>query len=96
MIEMYCKKHHKTENGHLCPSCTALHEYAIKRLNNCPFSNDKGNCSDCQIHCYKPEMRQQIRAVMRYSGARMYFKTPVLALLHTISSLIGKRNKKKK
>ena len=35
-------------------------------------------CSNCKVHCYKPEMRKKIRAVMRFSGPRMifYFKTP--------------------
>ncbi len=25
-------------------------------------------CSNCRVHCYSPDMRQQIKKVMRFSG----------------------------
>ena len=33
-------------------------------------------CSACKVHCYKPEMREQIRTVMRWSGPLMPFCPP--------------------
>ena len=30
-------------------------------------------CANCKVHCYKPEMREQIRKVMRFSGTEDYF-----------------------
>ena len=36
----------------------------------------------CPTHCYKPEMRERVRAVMRYSGPRMLREHPVLAIAH--------------
>lgn len=81
MIEIYCKGNHKCD-GSLCADCRQLLEYAKKRLDNCPFGNGKGACSKCTIHCYKPRMRQKIKAVMRYSGRRMTLKHPVLAVKH--------------
>ncbi|MEG0375126.1 MAG: nitrous oxide-stimulated promoter family protein, partial [Raoultibacter sp.] len=37
-------------------------------------------------HCYKPEEREKIRAVMRHAGPRMMTKHPIAAIRH----LIGK------
>lgn len=41
-------------------------------------------CSNCKVHCYKPEMREKIRAVMRFSGPRMMFRHPVTAVCHVL------------
>lgn len=42
----------------------------------------KTSCDACENHCYKPEMRERIRQVMRYSGPRMLAKHPVASLRH--------------
>jgi hypothetical protein len=34
------------------------------------------------MHCYKPAMREKIKDVMRYSGPRMSYRHPLLALFH--------------
>jgi hypothetical protein len=39
-------------------------------------------CAKCPVHCYRPELRERIRAVMRYAGPRMLFRHPRLAILH--------------
>ena len=49
-----------------------------------PFGVNKPVCSECKIHCFKPEMRSQIKEVMRFAGPRMNFKHPVLAIHHLI------------
>lgn len=85
MIRLYCKKSHGTKTG-LCPECKALAEYACDRSNKCPFMDNKTFCSNCKVHCYKPEMRNRIRQVMRFSGPRMIFHHPVMAMQHLISS----------
>ena len=84
MIHIYCKKRHGMKTG-LCPECTALAEYACERSDKCPFMENKTFCSSCRTHCYKPEMRDRIRQVMRFSGPRMLFYRPVMALRHLIS-----------
>ena len=43
-------------------------------------------CSKCKVHCYKPDMQKKIKEVMRFSGPRMLFYHPVLALRHFIES----------
>ncbi len=84
MLMIYCRNHHGVAGKQLCPDCRQLREYADQRLQKCPFGEEKGPCSQCEIHCYKPEMRQRIRDVMRYSGPRMLCKHPVLAMAHLI------------
>jgi len=59
-------------------------EYASKRLDKCPFQEGKTTCAKCPVHCFKPDMRQQIRLVMRYSGPRMLLRHPLMAILHMI------------
>ena len=86
MIALYCRGNHKTRKGQLCPECAALSEYACQRSDKCPFIETKTFCSNCKVHCYKPEMREKIRAVMRYSGPRMMLHHPVTAIRHVIET----------
>lgn len=85
MIRLYCRKKHGTKND-ICPDCEALSRYAIQRSDKCPFMETKTFCSNCQVHCYKPEMRAKIREVMRFSGPRMLFYHPVMAIRHVAES----------
>ena len=81
MIHIYCKGHHNTR-GELCDECGALREYAFARLDRCRFADAKPACGNCKIHCYKPDMRERVRVVMRDSGPRMLLRHPVLAIAH--------------
>ncbi len=85
MIQLYCKKIHKTKNG-LCEECLRLNNYAKKRSDNCPFIETKTFCSNCKTHCYKPDMREKIRIVMRFSGPRIIFHHPIMAIRHVIET----------
>ena len=86
MIGLYCRGKH--DNGPaLCEECETLRDYARQRLEKCPFQEGKTTCAKCPIHCYKPDMRAQIRAVMRYAGPRMLYRHPVLTLRHMIDGL---------
>ena len=94
MIALYCRKRHGTRAGELCPECAELAEYARQRSDRCPFMETKtfcSNCSNCRVHCYKPEMREKIREVMRFSGPRMIFHHPVAAVRHVIETKAEKR-----
>lgn len=91
MIALYCRRNHHTK-GKLCPDCAALSAYAQARSDRCPFMETKTFCSNCRVHCYKPEMREKIRAVMRFSGPRMIFSHPVAAIRHVVET---KREKKR-
>jgi hypothetical protein len=84
MIQIFCDAHHGSDSKLLCPKCTELLDYAVNRLDNCPYGQNKGACSKCKIHCYKPDMRKQITQVMRYSGPKMITKHPLLAIEHLL------------
>lgn len=91
MIALYCRGRHGRSRGRsgtgLCPECETLRVYARQRLAKCPYQEGKTTCARCPIHCYKPELRQRIRAVMRYAGPRMLYRHPLLALQHMFDSL---------
>jgi len=80
MLRTYCRDHHGGVT--LCTECETLLAYAEKRLAGCPYGEDKPTCTNCQIHCYGPAQREQVRQVMRYAGARMLLRHPYLALTH--------------
>lgn len=84
MITMYCNSHHNTGKTAICSSCNSLLEYAISRIDNCPFGDDKPSCEKCPVHCYKNEQRDEIKKIMRYSGPRMLFKHPLLTIKHLL------------
>ena len=82
MIEMYCKQNHHSDI--LCDDCQGLLDYAMGRIDKCPFKTAKPTCARCPVHCYKPEMRENIRQVMRFSGPKMIFTHPGLAVMHIV------------
>lgn len=95
MIELYCRGKHGSRKGELCEDCKRLWEYVEQRGEKCPFGDEKPFCSNCRIHCYKPDMREKIKAVMRYSGPRMLFYDPATAIRHLIETVKTKRARKK-
>ena len=80
MIDIYCR--YKEGNYSLCDDCKLLLEYANRRLDHCKFGEGKSTCRKCPIHCYKPDMRERMRQVMRFAGPRMIFFHPVMAICH--------------
>ena len=88
MIDIYCRGNHK-RTSELCGECRQLLEYAFKRLEKCPFKENKPACGKCPVHCYRPAMREQVRKVMRYSGPRMMLHHPLQAVLHLLDEWRG-------
>jgi hypothetical protein len=84
MIEIYCWKKHRQKRGELCGECTELLEYAMQRLDSCPFGERKPTCRKCPVHCYRPEMRKRIKEVMKFSGPRLLLYDPIGWLIHEI------------
>ena len=81
MVAMYCRDLHDTQ-GDLCEDCRELVEYAHGRLDKCPYQEGKTTCAKSPIHCYKPALRERMKAVMRYSGPRMLLRHPIMTALH--------------
>ena len=94
MVALYCADNHdaaaRTETAHcgeaVCPGCASIDAYAVLRTERCRKMDVKTSCDECEHHCYKPEERERIRAVMRYAGPRMLKKHPLAAIRH----LLGK------
>ena len=86
MMRLYCRGHrHRREGGaRLCGGCGALFDNAARRLERCVFGDAKPTCANCIVHCYTPEMREQVRAMMRWAGPRMMFRHPILGILHKL------------
>ena len=104
MIELWClNKHEKQE---LCEECRELLIYATARLDRCKFGDRKTKCHKCPVHCYRPDMREKIREVMRVQrsendvissigGVALYFvkiKATDIILLLTNLLTLGERN----
>ena len=85
MIIIYCKAKHR-KGKVKCEDCQALLDYACKRLDCCKFGERKPVCLHCPIHCYTLNMRNRIKDVMQFSGPRMIYKHPKLAVLHLLDS----------
>lgn len=87
MASIFCSAHHVASDDPgaslqgLCPACAATIAYSIERTQRCPHDH-KGNCEDCDIHCYRPEERARIREIMAYAGPRMLTKHPILTFFY--------------
>jgi len=94
MIALYCARHHadapRDQLAHcgepVCAECAAVDAYAVLRTQRCRKMEAKTSCEKCGNHCYRPEEREKIRAIMRYAGPRMITAHPIAAIRH----LLGK------
>ena len=82
MVHLYCQK--REGHAELCPNCKKLLEYAFSRLDRCRYGVNKPTCKQCPIHCYRPEQRERIRTVMRWSGPKMILYHPLTAIRHLL------------
>ena len=80
MVEIYCKKKHGTKG-----ECQEFLEYAHKRLSFCKFGEEKSTCSRCPIHCYKKDMKEKAKEVMKFSGPRMLLYKPSEVIRHALN-----------
>ncbi len=79
---VYCRDHHAEtreplsslprqlaclEKYRCCASCRDFLIYAIERRLNCPLE-ERPACKHCHVHCYRPDHREKVREIMRYSG----------------------------
>lgn len=87
MVKIYCNGKHRLQNS-ICDDCKELLDYAESRLQRCIYGARKPVCARCTVHCYKQEMRDRVRSVMRYSGKRMLVRHPVTTMQHFLDLLI--------
>jgi hypothetical protein len=80
MIDIYCREQHHKDT--LCEECQELLDYAQLRIDRCMFGQDKPACKVCPVHCYSPKMREKVKEIMKFSGPKMIYKHPVMAIMH--------------
>lgn len=95
---VYCKVHHQTARQPLantvpgvvalnagkypvCGDCRDFLYYAIERRLRCPL-DPKPICKHCPVHCYKPEFREKVRQIMRFSGKYLMLRGRLDLLWH--------------
>jgi len=84
MVRLYCRGHGHQGRSPLCAECAALLEYATRRLERCVFGDAKPTCTNCLVHCYSADMREQVRVVMKWAGPRMVWRHPIRAFFHLL------------
>ena len=80
MIRLYCRLNHGEQD--CCVDCREVLEYAMLRLEKCRYGLGKPVCSKCTTHCYRQDMKEKIRIIMRFSGPRMMIYHPWELLLY--------------
>jgi len=83
MVHIYCQKQHGHKRD-LCSECQEMLDYATLRLQKCPFGGEKSTCVNCAVHCYRPDMRERVREIMRFAGPHMMFRHPYLTFMHLV------------
>lgn len=83
MVKLYCRK--RLGMAELNEEYKELISYSHRRLDSCKFGDKKPACKRCPIHCYKPDMREKIRNIMRWAGPRMIIYDPIAAIRHILN-----------
>ena len=65
----------------VCDECREFLAYAVARRMDCPL-DPKPVCKHCPVHCYKPDYRQQVKEVMRFSGKHLLLRGRLDLLWH--------------
>ncbi len=94
MIITYCKGNHdgQAETG-LCAQCKDLCEYSKFRTSKCPHIEKTLFCVNCPTPCYKPDMKEAMRVMMKYSGPRFFLRHPIIVLDHVFYDFKTRRKK---
>ncbi|MBE0599308.1 MAG: nitrous oxide-stimulated promoter family protein [Desulfuromonadales bacterium] len=69
------------EKYRYCPQCREFLAYAMIRRVKCPLE-PKPTCKHCQVHCYRPGHREQVRQIMRFSGKHLILRGRLDLLWH--------------
>lgn len=84
MVDIYCAAHHARTDSTRCAACKEFLAYAERRLQKCPYGEDKPTCTNCPVHCYKAKERTLAKDIMRYAGPKMLLRHPWLATVHLL------------
>ena len=89
MVKIHCTghQHARSAGRDVCHDCEAFLAYAARRLEKCPYGEEKPTCATCPIHCYKTQPRALAREIMRYAGPRMLWRHPLLSVRHVLDKM---------
>ena len=83
MSDIYCKGHkHPLDDNGKCADCDLVLRYSLSRTKRCPYIEETLFCSNCPTPCYRPDMKEKVREMMKYSGPRLFFKRPITVIRH--------------
>ena len=82
MIELYCRGHHGTPKGRLCPRLRGPAGLRRRAGGPLPAYSDQNVLQRLPNALLQARDAERIRQVMRWSGPRMLFHHPVLAVRH--------------
>ena len=54
MVGIYCHDHHGGSERMLCSDCESFLAYAERRLDKCPYGDDKPTCTNCPERSGRP------------------------------------------
>jgi hypothetical protein len=96
-VTLYCRSHHEERTPfefkapglenlfkkpfELCAECAKLLKYGLTMRLLCP-QEPKPMCKKCPDPCYRPEYRDKIREVMRFSGIYLVKRGRVDLMYH--------------
>ena len=88
MQERYCRAHHQGQEDwpwqgrgyRLCPHCQEAARRLLRQTQHCRYMGQKTFCHNCPRPCHRPD--EETRAMMRYSGPRLFLRHPGLGLAH--------------
>ncbi len=97
-IALYCRNHHGADRApvdfkapgfdhllelplDLCPDCAKLLKYGLTMRIRCPHE-PKPMCKKCPEPCYRPEYRNKIREIMKFSGMALIKRGRIDLLYH--------------
>jgi hypothetical protein len=88
MLKIYCKGNNHSKDG-ICDNCKNILEYSINKTLKCVYKENKPICNKCRVHCYNNIERENIINIMRYSGPKMLFRHPYLAMKHMFREIFS-------
>ena len=86
-FNLYCHKNHGTEEGRLCPKCTALLATVMTKIARCQYGITKPICDRCEAPCFGEKQTKEFLEIMDSSQKGMLLKHPIMTVKHKLASM---------
>ena len=84
---VYCNAHHDTNDGKLCPKCSALLLVVMAKMSRCPYGITKPVCDRCDRQCFGEAHNKAFMEIMDGSRRGMLVRHPMMTVRHKIMKL---------